>query len=458
MLVSISNKDKKMKKNFLSIISIVALISGLIFTSCSDPVFYYISKDVPSETATVNGIIRSIARYTIDNTEYIVTVSSNGIVYKPVAYYNDGTGNYDWDETTQSHGTWTKITESELPFAMHYYNYTEAKHHGEQILKVVADEENLYIITVSYYINDDEGTSCPETFRIYTVKPTEESRGKWNKLSNSDWSEILNSNDDIDKTAAIYESEDYTFTALNIFSTNSAQKSERKVVLRIGNGSSADSNGDKTRKYYEISGGAINSTYFTISSAEILDYDSNRDSVNSVNGIAILDGTTYYSATQSLTTNATFNTQATAMYWGNGSCLYYQTSGGEATKSIDVSYTINSLAICKDAIIIGRGQNSNSYLSSSGGIEKVQLTTDTEGNYTNIPESSRGTFETNAQTQLLSSYLIQTTFNSTPGLTELDSSLYASLYFIGSGSSTSVSYNNIGLWSYYPSRKNWNRE
>lgn len=445
-----------MKKIFLSIISTVALISSLIFISCSDPVFYYISKDVPSESATINGIIRSIARYTIGNTEYIVTVSSKGIVYKPVAY-NDGSGNYTWEEATQSHNTWETISQNELPFTMHYFDYTEAEHHGQQILKVLADAENLYVVTVSYHINDDEGTSCPKDFYIYTAKPTEKSKGKWNTLSESDWSEILNSNNDIDKKAAIYESGDYTFTAINVFSANSAQKSERKVVLRIGNGSSADSNNEKTRKYYEISDGKINSTDFTISSDEILDSDSDGDSV-SVNGIAVLDGTTYYSSTQSLTTNATFDTQATAMYWGNGAYLYYQISGGEAIKSLDVSYTINSLAICKDAIIIGRGQNSSSYLSSSGGVEKVQFTTDYEGNYTNIPESSLGTFETNAQTQLLSSYLVQTMFNSTPGLTELESSLYASLYFIGSGSSTSVSYNNIGLWSYYPARRNWNRE
>ena len=44
--------------------------------------------------------------------------------------------------------------------------------------------------------------------------------------------------------------------------------------------------------------------------------------------------------------------------------------------------------------------------------------------------------------------------------TELESTLYASLGFSGSGSSTtaSVNYNRIGLWSYYPSRGNWNCE
>lgn len=446
-----------MKKIFLSIISTVVLISSLIFISCSDPVFYYISKDVPSESATINGIIRSIARYTIDDTEYIVTVSSKGIVYKPVAY-NEGSNNYSWDESTQEHGTWTKISADELPFTMHYYDYTNAEHHGQQILKVVADEENLYVVTVEYNINSDEGTSCPKAFYIWTVKPTESEKGKWNTLSASNWTEILDENDEIDKTAAIYEYGDYTYTGINVFSTNSAQKSERKVVLRIGNGSSysIDKDGNSTITYYEISNETINSSAFTISADEILDSDSAGDSVN-VNGIAILDGTTYYATTQSLTTNATFETQATAMYWGNGSSLYYQLSGGEATKSVDASYTITSLAICEDAIIIGRGQNSSSYLSSSGGVEKVQFTTES-GEYTNIPESSLGTFETNAQTQLLSSYLVQTMFNSTPGKAELDSALYASLYFIGSGSSTSVSYNNIGLWSYYPSRGNWNRE
>ena len=45
-----------------------------------------------------------------------------------------------------------------------------------------------------------------------------------------------------------------------------------------------------------------------------------------------------------------------------------------------------------------------------------------------------------------------------PDINEADASLYASVSFRGSGASTSANPKNIGLWSYYPGRGNWNRE
>ena len=61
--------------------------------------------------------------------------------------------------------------------------------------------------------------------------------------------------------------------------------------------------------------------------------------------------------------------------------------------------------------------------------------------------------------KLTSSYNILATLNATPDKTEAESSLYASINFYGTGSSSSsVSYTDVGLWSYYPSRGNWNRE
>lgn len=433
-----------MKKIFLPII----LAISTILVSCTDPVFYYITKDVASETATVNGIIRSIARFSINDNEYIVTTNTDGIIYKLIGTKN-GT-DFTFDETTQSHGEWKTLSQSQLPFELHSYDYTNATHKGQQILKIVADSDNLYVFTTSYKIYSDKGTSCPEKFYIYKVKPTESEDGTW-LSSESDWEEIFDSNDSIDKSKIIYTYDDYCYTAINIFSSNSPIKSERKVLLRIGDESS---NNGKIQ-YFEINDGIA--TEKIISASEILDSDSAGEKV-SLNGIAILDGKTYYAKSRALTTNATFTKEATAMYWGQSEYLYYKTKSSEITKSVDANYTISSLGICEDAIIIGRGQNSSSNISSSGGVEKVQFTKDDSGEYTNIPEDKLGSFTTNAQTQLLTSYLVQTMFNSTPGKKELDSALYASLYFIGSGSSTSVSFKNIGLWSYYPTRANWNRE
>ena len=63
-------------------------------------------------------------------------------------------------------------------------------------------------------------------------------------------------------------------------------------------------------------------------------------------------------------------------------------------------------------------------------------------------------FETNAKFQITSSYIVLTLLNATPDQKELDSALYASITFTGG----SYNFDNIGLWSYYPERENWNRE
>ena len=87
--------------------------------------------------------------------------------------------------------------------------------------------------------------------------------------------------------------------------------------------------------------------------------------------------------------------------------------------------------------------------------------TQTSLNDTGIPGSTlQPSSIANTDTQLSTSYIILSLLNVDPSKTESDSTLYASLGFAGSGSSTnsSVNYNRIGLWSYYPSRGNWNCE
>ena len=83
---------------------------------------------------------------------------------------------------------------------------------------------------------------------------------------------------------------------------------------------------------------------------------------------------------------------------------------------------------------------------NAGGIDKVILDN-------KIP-TSLGTFTTNAQFQITSDFIVLALLNATPEKSELESSLYSAINFPG----TSESFSNVGLWSYYPSRGNWNRE
>ena len=67
-------------------------------------------------------------------------------------------------------------------------------------------------------------------------------------------------------------------------------------------------------------------------------------------------------------------------------------------------------------------------------------------------------FTSNASIQLSYSYQILTLLVTEPAKTESANTIYSSIAFKGSGASAGTSFDNIGLWAYYPERKNWNCE
>ena len=209
----------------------------------------------------------------------------------------------------------------------------------------------------------------------------------------------------------------------NIFCTNDVDNSKRSAYLRIGD------------KVYKLDG-----TTFPTSETE----------TGNFNSVVSDDNAIFFESTASVK-NGDY------IYWGEGSKLYYSkdTSNpkaeGNKKLALDAGTDISCLAVTSDSILIGRGDFSNS-LISKGGIAKTSL--DSDGK----PGNSLKSFSTNATSQLASVYQIYTLLVADPTKTELDASIYASMGFKGSGSSTSVSYDNIGLWSYYPARGNWNRE
>ena len=467
-----------MKKSYKKILTtfISAAFVSFFATGCFDPAFYEINQDVASKDATLSGNIVSIARYTVGETEYLVSYAgeteignintARGIVYKPAA--------------NAEYGEWKNL--DGLPFELSHYDYYGKQNHlGQQIIKVLADSENIYVVSVEWTTNIGEGTNCPKWVHLWTVKPTDsDNDGTWDALSTSDWVDLNPIPDDADdddddyyananyKTSKlpVFEgSDDYYYSAFNVFSTNSPRKANRKVYLRCG-----VEDGDTELKYpavsyYEVSpsgfteytvpsiivGGTVKTTVYEKDG----NYYYNANAVAIVNDETIFFGTTTSNNAIAVTTNETYDAPATMFYYSSESTLYYGSTTTDLHESVSAGSWITSLAYCKDAILIGRGgtyaYNSTSS-TSSGGIEKVQLGTG------DIPATKLGTFTTNAQSQLLTSYIVQMLLNATPDKDELDSILYASLTFTGTASSTTASYSNIGMWAYYPERGNWNRE
>ncbi len=268
-----------------------------------------------------------------------------------------------------------------------------------KIIKTAADSSNLYVVTITFHEDVEKGLNLPDPATLWCYND-----GTWGKVENTP--ELLPGN-------------------FNIFCTNDVENNNRSAYLRIGD------------KVYKLNGKTFNETNPT---------EGNYNSVVSGGNSSAI----FFESTASVK-NENY------IYWGEGSKLYYSndTSNPKAeekkTLALDAGTDISCLAVTSDSILIGRGDFSNS-LISKGGIAKTSL--DSDGK----PGNSLESFSTNATSQLASVYQIYTLLVADPTKTELEASIYASMGFKGSGSSTSVSYDNIGLWSYYPTRGNWNRE
>ena len=268
-----------------------------------------------------------------------------------------------------------------------------------KIIKTAADKSNLYVVTITFHEDVEKGLNLPDAATLWCYDNNNE---KWSEVSTP---ELLPGN-------------------FNIFCTNDVENNNRSAYLRIGD------------KVYKLSG-----TTFNESNPQYGNYNSAVSGGNSSD--------IFFESTASVKNEK-------YIYWGEGSKLYYSknTSNPKAEENkklaLDAGTDISCLAVTSDSILIGRGDFSNS-LISKGGIAKTSLTN-------GVPGNSLESFSTNATSQLASVYQIYTLLVANPEQTELEASIYASMGFKGSGSSTSVSYDNIGLWSYYPARGNWNRE
>lgn len=261
-----------------------------------------------------------------------------------------------------------------------------------KIIKTAADNSNLYVVTITFHEDVEKGLNLPDAATLWCYN-----NGKWYEV----------------KTPKLNPGN------FNIFCTNDVNNDNRSAYLRIGD------------NVYELNGNTFNENNQT--------KEGNYNSVVSGGNSSAI----FFESTASVK-NGNY------IYWGEGSKLYYSKAEGKKTLALDAGTDISCLAATKDALLIGRGDFSNS-LISKGGIAKTSLTN-------GVPGNSLESFSTNATSQLASVYQIYTLLVADPTKTELEASIYASMGFKGSGSSTSVSYDNIGLWSYYPARGNWNRE
>lgn len=396
------------------------ILCSLILTSCFNPVYYEIRKDVKPEKGTIFGNILQITRTTVDNKEFLVLYANEGIRYK--------------QKDISEHGTWK--TFNNIPCESLVFDNVTQTFNGEQVLNLFSDKDTLYAITAKYKYNTELGTSNADYLKLYATQlhlDESDSTGfTW--AENNKWETIIN---DTDKKyfplTGADSSSDYQSSSFAVFQTNSPMAAHRKVFIRSG-----------ASTYYELKG-----TQSPVPVTVTLT-DKTNDSANSA---IYFNGEILFFNSLASTTNETYDTEATRFYFGINSELYANKNANskEIVKFCDAENRISSLATCADSILIGRGRFGNDS-TTNGGITKTTL--DENGN----PGTKLVSFDTNASFQLSTAYLINCIVNASPEKKEIESSLYSSVSIKGTGTSTGASFRNLGLWSYYPSRGNWNRE
>ena len=396
----------------------------MLFSSCFDPIFYEIRKDVEPEPATVSGNIGQITRFRMNNEEYLFLSADGGLRYKLA--------------DNQSHGSWGTMN---VPFSLSSFDFDNTAMNGRQIIGVFANSDTLYIVAAPYKTTGSEGTTNPTALELW---------GSQHPDAVSSWIQI-NKDSDINYFPFYYDSGYEVYKSnFNVFQTNAPLYGHRSAYICCY--VKADDETTGSYKYFKLNGTDAPSE-ITISKVEDGDADSR------VHSAVWFDGEVKYFTSRTVTTDETTDNPK-RIFYADGAHLYYSSIDENGDPVLDennnIQYVrsctardiISALCVTKDSILIGLG-NITSSSSDTGGITRV-LRDSAEGK----PLDTTSAFTTNADFQITSVYKVLTLLNATPDETEEDSALYASITF----SSYSGLYDNIGLWSYYPARGNWNRE
>ena len=397
-------------KKINKITTILFLPLLMIFSSCFDPIFYEVRRDVAPESATVSGNIGQITRFTMNGDEYLFLSADGGLRYKKA--------------DNKTHGSWATMS---VPFSLSSFDFDNTGFNGKQLIGVFANSDTLYLVAAPYKTTGSEGTTNPTTLDIWASQ-TPDVLSSWVHLNAEECSPYL-----YNSTKEVYYS-DFAF-----FQTNAPQKEHRHAYICTKDATSG------SYIYFKLVGTKDPSENpVTISKVE----DGNIDS--RVYSAAWFNDEVKYFNSKTVTTDETKNSEANYIFYADGYTLKYKTKDNYSSdweKSCTAGTVISALAVTNDSILIGMG-DLTSTSSDSGGITRVLR--DEDGK----PLDTTSDFTTNADFQITSIYKVLTLLNATPDKTEEESALYASITF----SSYSGLHDNIGLWSYYPARGNWNRE
>ena len=275
------------------------------------------------------------------------------------------------------------------------YDYYNKKFDGVYIYQLAATENTLYALGAEIYENTEEGENTAGSRYLYY-------------FNGSTWSRC---NGEVTGTSG----------NTTIFCTNTNNATHRTAYIRM--------NGTVSK----LKDSPTSSTYIDSVATTTTAYTPGASTVSVVYGS---DNELYFFDSCSAA-------YTTYVYWASGSTLkYLNIATATVGDSVSCSANITSIAATSDAILLG---------TNGRGLQK---TTNASG----TPGSSLSGFSTNADSALDTPYIIPAMLCIDSAASETGATLYASADFKRKSSTSGGNYKDIGLWSYYPSRGNWNRE
>lgn len=391
-------------------VSLLVFIAALL-SSCDGVIFDTIRDEVELTDAQVSGDVYSLARHTAADSREYLFVTLGKIFKKDVNEATTSGNGTDLDEeakgySTSDVGNWTQIEKPGKIAVTISSSYNSASSKSE-----------LYLLSLNWESVDSDGENEPIDWTLY-----------WSENDGETWTVCTyESGDNVVVSASSYSQKS------SVFGTNSVQKEHRAAFANLKG------------TVYRLNGGVA-----TEISSDTASYIYDSDSESNLRSVSTFDGATFYFTTSyAMTSNETYSSDATILYYASGSSVYYRkASDTDWSSAVSVSgiSSINSIAYVSGRLVAG----------TSSGLDNAVL--GTTGDNLDIPTGDSGTISANATSTLSSYYEIKTVLAIDPSKTDTATDLYASTDFDGTSSSTSATFQNVGLWAYYPERGKWNRE
>lgn len=397
-----------MKKSIINSIFLCAAFASLVgFSSCHDDIYGAINNEIKLNSSGLQGDMHSIVHYK----NYILTC--NGDIFYKTNEPSTTKGDYNgqWEKTTSPT---SEKGDNGIPATTYF---------------LASDSEYLYALTYIWVENDD-GENEPKTATIYATNSDPASGLAWTKVEN-----ISGGNYSFENAKVIFDNKYFSVKA-----DNSVLIDQREAYARI-RATSQD-----TYKLYKLNGSAAPAE---VSNPTFVGGES--DSTNAISA-CYFNSNTYFSKYYGMTSNDKClyytKTYTRSNNVSRNSSLYYITASDSNEQSVDLDAGgLLSIAAAKDYILLG----------TSDGLARVAI-----NESTGIPNGDTTKMEGNGNS-VISEYVFMVFVlnpNKKEGSysTEEGTDEYASSTIYGSIRSSSDSWDDTGLYAWYPAKRQWNRD